>query len=60
MMMLLWIAVGVLLVVGAVRMANHSYTRGSGLFKNSEHNLEKEKHLDVSDYQYYNDKDKLQ
>jgi hypothetical protein len=40
-----------------VQSANHGYTMGSGLFKKSEANLEKEAHLDVSDYDYYNSKD---
>ncbi len=48
---------GVVLVVAALlgwRNANHDYTAGSGLFKNSDDNLEKEKHMDASDFNYYN------
>lgn len=51
------IAVLVLLiafVVLARRNMNHNYTIGSGMFKMSDDNLEKDKHLDISDYDYYN------
>lgn len=49
----------VLMVMVGVRNANHRYTFGSGMFKNSEGNLEKEKHIDIADYEYYNKQDKL-
>ena len=49
----------VLLVAVGFRNANHRYTFGSGLFKRSDANLEKDKYLDPADYQYYNSKDKL-
>ncbi len=32
---------------------NENYTIGSGLFKRSDHNLDKDEKLDVCDYDYY-------
>ncbi len=49
----------VLAVVLGCRNANHNYTIGSGLFKESDENLQKGEHLDPADYQYYNHQDKL-
>ncbi len=49
----------VFVVLLGVRKANENYTVGSGLFKRSENNLEKDEKVDPSDYNYYNDKDKL-
>lgn len=49
----------ILMAVVRVRNANHGYTIGSGIFKRSDNNLEKDKHLDIADYQYYNSTDKL-
>ena len=57
----------ILLFVGAVviaailgfRNANHNYTVGGGMFKNGDDNLNKDEHLDVSDFNYYNKHDKL-
>ena len=40
----------------ARRNINHGYTSGSGMWKNSDNNLEKDKHLDPADYNYYDDK----
>ncbi len=52
------LAVGllILIVVLARRNMNHNYTIGSGMFKMSDDNLEKDEHLDVSDYNFYDDK----
>ena len=52
------LAVGllILIVVRARRNMNHNYTIGSGMFKMSEGNLEKGKHVDPADYNYYNNK----
>ena len=55
----LLIAVIVIFCGIAFRTINHNYTIGSGMFKSSEDNLEKDKHLDVSDYDYYNKDGKL-
>lgn len=41
------------------RNANQNYTAGSGLFKHSDYNLQKDEHMDASDYNYYNKTDKL-
>lgn len=56
----------ILIILGVVifallglRNANHNYTIGSGLYKNSDNNLNKDEYLDPSDYNYYNTKDKL-
>ena len=46
-------------IISGIRNANHSYTIGSGMFKNSNDNLEKGKHVDISDFEYYNKEDKL-
>ena len=57
-----WLVILVVVVgtgVAKVRNANHDYTAGSGMFKRDDNNLEKDKHLDVSDYDYYNNKGKL-
>ncbi len=53
------LAVVVVAVILGMRNANHSYTIGSGMFKNSDDNLNKDEHIDVSDFDYYNKKDKL-
>ncbi len=55
----LFIAVIAIFCGIAFRTINHNYTIGSGMFKSSEDNLEKEKQLDVSDYDYYNKDGKL-
>lgn len=52
------IVIGVFAIIGW-RNANENYTAGSGLFKRSDDNLSKDEHLDPSDYNYYNSKDKL-
>ncbi len=49
----------VIAVILGIRSANQSYTIGSGLFKNSDYNLDKDKHVDPADYDYYNKKGKL-
>lgn len=49
----------ILIIWIAARNANHGYTIGSGMFKNSDNNLDKDEHLDVSDYDYYNKKGKF-
>ena len=41
------------------RKADQNYTIGSGLYKDSDYNLEKQRHADACDYNYYNDTDKL-
>ncbi len=46
----------IVMLVLAARNMNHGYTIGSGMFKSSDDNLEKDKHLDPADYNYY-DKD---
>ena len=56
--MILLVVIVVVVLLG-LRSAKHSYTMGSNLFKDSDNNLEKDKHQDVSDYEYYNDKDIL-
>lgn len=53
------IAVVILSVIIGNRSANEGWTRGSNLFKDSEYNLEKDKKLDPSDYDYYNKKGKM-
>ena len=55
---LLIVGVVILFVVG-IRKANHNYTLGSGMFKNSDNNLERDKYNDPSDFNYYNKNDKL-
>ena len=57
-----WLVILVVVVgtgVAKVRNANHDYTAGSGMFKRDDNKHEKDKHLDVSDYDYYNKKGKL-
>ena len=56
--LILVVVVIIFLIVG-FRNANHNYTIGSGMFKNSDNNLDRDEHLDPSDYDYYNKKDKL-
>ena len=45
--------IGMLIV--ARRNITHNYTIGSGMFKMSDNNLEKDKHLDSADYNFYDD-----
>lgn len=52
------IVIGIFAIIGW-RNANENYTAGNGLFKRSDDNLSKDEHLDPSDYNYYNSKDKL-
>lgn len=57
-----WIALGVvivLMVVVKARNADRDYSMGKSIFKNSEHNIDKEKQQDASDFDYYNETDKL-
>ena len=52
-----WIIFGfviAVIIIVALRNANQSYTIGSGMFKNSDENLNRDEHLDPSDYDYYN------
>ena len=49
----LFIVVYAIIIMVAKRNANHNYTLGSGVFKNSKNNLQKEEHLDTADYNYY-------
>ena len=60
--MWLWIcSFAVVLIICGVayaRNANHNYTAGSGMFKNSEDNLNEED-KEFSDVNYYNKDDKL-
>ncbi len=54
-----WILLGAIVVIGAVvrvRSANHDYTAGSGMFKISGNDLEHDRHADLSDDSYYNNK----
>ena len=59
MIMFILLVIIVFFVVVGLSAANQNYTAGSGLFKRSDNNLEKDEHLDISDYNYYNNKDKL-
>ena len=36
--------------------SNHNYSSGSGMFKNSENNLDDSTRTDASDHEYYDDK----
>ena len=45
----------VLAMVIRARKADQNYTIGSGLYKDSDYNLEKQRHADACDYNYYND-----
>lgn len=58
---ILIIIVFVLIFYGFHRAQNESYTWGKGLFKNSEDNLDKDLNEsdDASDYEYFNNKNKL-
>ncbi len=49
----LGIALLIIIAVVAKRNMNHNYTIGSGMFKMSDDNLEKDKHVDTADYNYY-------
>lgn len=53
---IVFFVVCIVLVAAAIRNANQGYTLGSGMFKSSDGNLEKDKHMDSSEYNYY-DKD---
>ncbi len=46
----------IVFVVIARRNMNHNYTIGSGMFKMSDDNLQKDEHLDSADYNYYDNK----
>lgn len=48
------IAVIIISVVKRYLGQNEDYTRGSNIFKSSEHNLENNEKKDISDYDYYN------
>lgn len=52
------LAVGLLVLIAvlAKRNMNHNYTIGSGMFKMSDDNLNKDEHLDAADYNFYDDK----
>ncbi len=50
------VALIIVMVIIARRNMNHNYTIGSGMFKMSQDNLEKDEHLDSADYNYYDDK----
>ena len=57
-----WIILAVIVVIfviGLSRKVNENYTFGSGMFKNSDANLEKDDHVDPSDYNYYDKKGKF-
>jgi len=56
---LVLLVIFVIMGIAKLRTSNHNYTAGSNLFKKSENNLEKDEHLDVSDYDYYNKNGKL-
>lgn len=58
-LIIILVIVIVLGIIGGTRNANHNYTIGSGMFKDSNDNLSKEKESDASDFEYYNQKDKL-
>ena len=53
------VVVIIILVVIAIRNANQNYTIGGGMFKNSDNNLNKDEHMDSSDYNYYDKDGKL-
>ena len=53
------VVVIIILVVVGMRNANQNYTIGGGMFKNSDNNLNKDEHMDSSDYNYYNKDGKL-
>lgn len=55
----LFCIVMVIFAVVFARKANHGYTFGSGLFRNSDGNLDRDEKRDVSDFDYYNDKGKM-
>lgn len=59
MLMIVWLVIIVLVVIVGIMAANRNYTVGSGMFKKSDNNLQKDEHLDASDYNYYNNKDIL-
>ncbi len=58
-----WVLLFVLFVIVAfilgVRTANQNYTAGGGMFKRSDNNLNKDEHMDASDFNYYDKHDKL-
>ena len=54
----LGIMIAIFVVLG-LRNANQNYTIGSGMFKRSDDNLQKDEHMDASDFNYYNDTDKM-
>ncbi|MEE0060929.1 MAG: hypothetical protein UE295_08900 [Acutalibacteraceae bacterium] len=47
-----------LIIIGYSRNMNDSYHAGSGMFKNSEYNLDEE-NKDISDVEYFNKKGKM-
>lgn len=49
----------IVLVAAAMSGANQGYTIGGGMFKNSDNNLNKDEHMDSSDYNYYDKDGKL-
>ena len=53
------VVVIIILVVVGMRNANQNYTIGGGMFKNSDNNLNKDEHMDSSDYDYYDKDGKL-
>lgn len=53
------VVVIIILVAIAIRNANQNYTIGGGMFKNSDNNLNKDEHMDSSDYNYYDKDGKL-
>ena len=57
--MIVLVVIVILRVVVRVRNMDASWTQGSNFFKDSEYNLEKDKNLDPSDYDYYNKKGKM-
>ena len=56
---LLLLAAVVLFVVIGIRQANHNYTIGSGMFKSSDDHITGQRQKDASDFDYYNDTDKM-
>lgn len=54
------LAIVVLFAVVGVRNANHNYTIGKGMYKNSPDNTDQQRYTDAADFDYYNTTDKLQ
>ena len=49
------VVIFILIMAVARRNMNHNYTHVKGMFKMSEYTLDKDEHLDPSDYNFYDD-----